>query len=176
MDSDAADIAYFADRALDGMVAILQELGDDKANQAPNLPGANSAFVVLTHCLGVMNYWGGYVAIGREIERDRDAEFRARGRVQELVPHVAAARAQLHRDLALATLSDPVANMPPEPYDSPRPELLQGTVFLHILEELAQHHGHMELTRDLLIADESQQANGWISRPVLQSAESASDR
>ena len=153
MDSDAADIAYFADRALDGMIAILTDLGDELGNQAPDLPGANSCFAILTHCLGVMNYWGGYVVAGREIQRDRDAEFKATGHVQDLILRVLAARAQLHHDLALAILSDPVANMPPEPYDSPRPELLQGTVLLHVLEELAQHHGQMEITRDVLLSD-----------------------
>lgn len=39
----ADDYWYFLDDALNGMVAIVTELGDVDANQSPDLPGANSA-------------------------------------------------------------------------------------------------------------------------------------
>ena len=39
---DSQDFLLFFDRALDGMVAILEELGDEQTNRQPALPGANS--------------------------------------------------------------------------------------------------------------------------------------
>src|SRR5919108_1669825 len=50
---------YFADRALDGMAAILTELGDELANRRPDLLGANSPYAIVNHCLGVVDYWVG---------------------------------------------------------------------------------------------------------------------
>ena len=52
------DFRYYVDDALRGMVGIVSELGDDLANRRPDVPGANSPFAILTHCLGVMAYWG----------------------------------------------------------------------------------------------------------------------
>ena len=51
------DVLWFADSALDGMVAIVRQLGDDRANRRPQLPGANSPYAILTHCLGVMEHY-----------------------------------------------------------------------------------------------------------------------
>lgn len=145
------DIIYFVDRALDGMSAIVAALGDKRANRVPALPGANSAYVILTHCLGVMDYWAGFVAIGRRTDRDREAEFRAAGAVSDLLDKVAAARSRFHDDVASADLDAPVTNVPPGKYDSPRAILGQSSVLLHVLEEVAQHHGQMEITRDIVV-------------------------
>ena len=41
------------------MTAIVEELGDELVNRRPPFRDANSAYVILTHCLGVMEYWGG---------------------------------------------------------------------------------------------------------------------
>src|SRR5258708_36863734 len=61
------------------MTAIVTELGDKLANREPALPGANSPYAILRHCLGVMEFWGGRVVAGRTVDRDREAEFRASG-------------------------------------------------------------------------------------------------
>ena len=42
------DYVTFVDEALDGMVEILSGLGDELANSRPDLPGANSPYVILT--------------------------------------------------------------------------------------------------------------------------------
>ena len=78
----------YVDTALDGMVAIVRELGDDLASRRPGITGANSPYAILTHCLGVMEYWGGHVVAGRPSDRDRDAEFVATGIVGDLVERV----------------------------------------------------------------------------------------
>jgi uncharacterized damage-inducible protein DinB len=143
------DYLFYVDEALDGMVAIVTELGDDLANRRPDLPGANSPYAVLTHCLGVMEYWAGQVVAGRRITRDRDAEFRAAGTVSDLVDRARRARQQLEMDLAEL-----------EPFAAPRAipsedlgplTRTQGGALIHVYEELAQHRGQMEITRDVLL-------------------------
>ena len=69
----------FCDDALVAMRDIVVELGDDLANQRPGLPGANSPFAILTHCLGVCGAWGSTTNLGQVVPRDRPAEFTATG-------------------------------------------------------------------------------------------------
>lgn len=144
------DYLFYVDEALDGMVAIVTELGDELANRRPDVPGANSPYATLTHCLGVMEFWGGHVVAGRDSERDREAEFRASGAVVDLVERVRRARAQLVADMADRDAYAPPLN---PPLDCPEPmTATQGGVLLHVYEELAQHRGQMEVCRDVLRA------------------------
>jgi DinB family protein len=147
-----ADLLWYVDEAIDGMVAIVTELGDDLANRRPDLPGANSPYAVLHHCLGVMAYWGGHVVAGRTIERDRDAEFRAAGTVADLVERTRAARRQLAADLEHLVPGDPPRGAV-APEDAAMPlGRTQGGAVVHVYEELAQHRGQMEGCRDVLLA------------------------
>jgi Protein of unknown function (DUF664) len=143
------DFLYFVDQALDGMVAIVEELGDELANRRPDVERTNTPYVILTHCLGVVEFWGGQVVAGREVQRDREAEFRASGPVAELVDRTRQTRAQLARDLAHLEPFSPPRN-PPRPDPSPPYLRTQGGVLLHLYEELAQHRGQMEGCRDVL--------------------------
>ena len=146
-----ADYLWFVDRALAEMTDILRALGDDLANRRPALDGANSAFVILTHCLGVMEYWGGGTVANRAFERDRAAEFTSSGDVATLVQRTEDARQRLHADLASFDPGAAPASVARGPDPVPYTET-KGAVLLHILEELYQHLGQMELTRDVLRA------------------------
>jgi hypothetical protein len=147
------DYLWFVDRSLDGMVEIVTELGDDLANARLDVPGANAPYVVLTHCLGVMEFWGGHVVAGRHVTRDRDAEFTAAGPVADLVARAARARAQFAADLEQL---EPLAPARGEPFYAEDADLplarTQGGALVHVYEELAQHFGQMEVTRDVLLA------------------------
>lgn len=147
------DYLWFVDEALDGMIAIVTELGDDRANRRPDIPGANSPYVILHHCLGVMEFWGGHVVAGRPSDRDRDAEFEASGPVDELVRRAEAARARLREDLRSLDPDAPPRNPPVDDEDAALPlGRTQGGAAFHIYEELAQHRGQMEGSRDILLA------------------------
>jgi Protein of unknown function (DUF664) len=145
------DLLWYVEEALAAMSGIVADLGDELANQRIDAPDANSPFAVLTHCLGVIEYWGGEVIADRPIDRDREAEFRASGPVADLLARVAVTRAQLTRDLAGL---DPAAapRGPVDAEDAATPVgRTQGGVLLHIYEELAQHRGQLEVTRDVLL-------------------------
>ena len=48
------------------------------------MPRTNSPFAILTHCVGLTRYFIGTALAGRQVHRDRDAEFRAHGTVAEI--------------------------------------------------------------------------------------------
>ena len=121
-------VVSYVGRAVDQMTGIVTALDDDLANRKPALPGANSPYAILRHCLGVMEFWGGEVVARREVIRDRPAEFRAHGPVADL------AAAERKKDLFELEFTS------------------QGHALLHVLEEVTQHLGQMELTRDVLRA------------------------
>ena len=145
-------VASYVDRAVDAMTAIVTELGDDTANRRPALPGANSPYAILRHCLGVMEFWGGHVVAGRQVDRDRDAEFRAEGPVAGLAAAAQDAKRRFRADIAAA---DPAA-LPRGTHPTTGPAGLemtsQGHALLHVMEEMCQHLGQAEITRDLLLA------------------------
>jgi bifunctional pyridoxal-dependent enzyme with beta-cystathionase and maltose regulon repressor activities len=145
----AEEYLYYTDRALDGMVRIVTELGDERACRRP-LPGANSPFALLTHCLGVVEFWAGTLVAGRATERDRDAEFTAEGRVGDLVARVAEVRTRFAADVRGAVPRDPVRGTPPPGFQGPDRVDTQGGALQHVFEELAQHHGQMEILRDCI--------------------------
>ena len=143
---------YFIDRALDGMARTLAELGDDLVVIRPDLPGANTPYGLVTHCLGVVDYWAGQVIAGRTVQRDRSAEFHAHGTVAQLVAQIAAVQLRLRADLSEFESSSSPRNRPDPDFLGPDRELDQGGVLLHIVEELAQHRGQLEVMRDVLLA------------------------
>jgi Protein of unknown function (DUF664) len=147
------DFLFYVDDALEGMLAIVEDLGDDMSNRRPGLPGANSPFAILTHCLGVMEFWGGHRISGREFERDRPAEFVASGKVSDLADRVRIQREKLAADLAdFEPFDKPNGDIPEDDLAVPLGRT-KGAVLVHIYEELAQHRGQMEITRDLLLCD-----------------------
>ena len=148
----ASDYLWFVDLALDGMAAIVEELGDDLANRRPPFREANSAYAILTHCLGVLEYWGGATVAERPVQRNRAGEFTASGEVAGLLRRTDLARRRLRDDIVSLDAADRPANVRWDP-DDPVPYAgTKGAVLLHILEELFQHLGQMELTRDALVA------------------------
>jgi Protein of unknown function (DUF664) len=153
------DYLWYVDQAIGAMRSIATELGDELVNERPDLPGANSAFVIVTHCVGVMSQWGGDAIAGRAVQRDRAAEFVAFGTVADLLETVAAGRDQLGRDLTMLESSDPPRRAPdPEDVDLPLGRS-QGGVAMHIYEELSQHLGQLELTRDIVVQRDSERSS-----------------
>ncbi|GGL41458.1 DUF664 domain-containing protein [Phycicoccus endophyticus] len=142
----------FCDDALEQFAALCRELGDDLVNtRVEGVQGSNSAFVLVAHVCGVMGFWGRTTNRGLPVPRDRDAEFVAEGSVEEALDLIEDARRRLHDDVVAAVVSAP----PVEPVrdDVTVRYATQGEVLLHVYEELAQHLGQLEVTRDVLLRD-----------------------
>lgn len=146
------DYLWFVDRALDQMAAVVSQLGDEQASIQPALPGANSPYGIVSHCLGVMASWGGHLVAGREVVRDREAEFRATGDVDALVAKINATKVQFRSDVAVVEIDAPLRDSV-SPADANLPfGQRQGAALIHVFEELAQHLGQLEITRDILLS------------------------
>ncbi|TDD45954.1 DUF664 domain-containing protein, partial [Nonomuraea terrae] len=74
------------------------------------------------------------------------------GPVGPLLEQVAAAHARLAEDVRPAVPAGPLRGTPPAAFVGPDRELTQGAALLHVYEELAQHHGQMEILRDAILA------------------------
>jgi len=147
----AAFVLPFINNALEGMLNIVEALGDERVNQRPNnMENTSTPFILLTHCVGLTRYWIGSVALGRPVTRDRDAEFCAQGTVAELRQAVQDLQKQLQDDIPQVQDDQPAPH--PDSVRHPRMrDWKQGQFVLQCFKELAQHHGHMELTRDVML-------------------------
>lgn len=140
--------------ALDSIAAIVGSLDDETANARPDVPGANSPLVLLRHVGGSARYWLDHVCLGNENVRDRSDEFSARRSTvsQELARHAE------QREVIVAALEqlrdvDKLASPKATPTDKRRWWLpTVGGVVVHVYNECAQHLGHLEITRDVLLA------------------------
>ncbi len=93
---------------LDQYEDLCRELGDQHVTaRLDEVSGSNSAFALVTHVAGVMARWGRTVNRGLPVPRDRDAEFRASGTVEEALALLARARRDLVDDVRTARLGDP---------------------------------------------------------------------
>jgi bifunctional pyridoxal-dependent enzyme with beta-cystathionase and maltose regulon repressor activities len=146
------EFLYFVEHAVRDMAAIVAELGDDRACTKPDIPGANTPYALLTHCLGVIEYWAGHVNLGRQSHRDRAAEFTATGPVTELLARTDRVLAQLADDVVSAADQREVA-APAEAWARKHERAFSpAAVLLHVDEELVQHLGQLEVIRDALRA------------------------
>lgn len=142
----------FMEHAITSMVAIAESLGDELVNATPPLDGANSAYAIVTHCIGVTDWWVGLMIAGRPVLRDRDAEFAAAGTVAELGEAASACLERFRTDLAKMDSGAPLLHPERLPAMSSARAWTQDAALIHTFEELAQHHGQLELTRDILLA------------------------
>jgi uncharacterized damage-inducible protein DinB len=132
------------------MLEVAQRLGDRRVNERPPGPNTNSVAAIVTHCCGVSEFWLGCVGLGRASTRDRDSEFVAVATVAELHAAIDAMLDQVSADLRSLEAG--------EASDRNRSlrEALEGAdetdaaLVLHVIEELFQHLGQMELTADAL--------------------------
>jgi hypothetical protein len=132
------------------MHAVVDRLDDERVNVRPFGPETNSVAALITHTCGVGEFWLGHVGLGRPSTRERDAEFVATATVSELHAAIDAATAQVAADIRRLD-----AGEASDEHADGRQFLEEGdgsdaALVVHVLEELYQHLGHMDLTADAL--------------------------
>ncbi|MEL7210189.1 MAG: DinB family protein [Actinomycetota bacterium] len=141
----------YLNHAFSGMERVLDRVDDSTVNVRPPDWGTNSIAGLVVHCCELAPSWFEMPGLGRDSERDRDSEFtteasvaelreridRARARLGELVPEFAAGPTALDHDFRAFL---------------PEGDRSDDALVLHVLEELFQHLGHMEVTADALEA------------------------
>jgi uncharacterized damage-inducible protein DinB len=143
----------FVDQAFDGLLCVVDRLGDDLVNVRPVGPDTTAVAALVVHCCGVAEYWLGHVALGDPSERDRDAEFATVASVAELHERVTAVRVVVAS--CLDRLEGDGGTDP-----TGRPPVWGGlrsdaAIVLHVVEELFQHLGHAELSANVLLGASS---------------------
>lgn len=146
MELEAATVGTYLRRVLDGMAQTLDRFDDESVNRRPHGPQTNSAAMLVVHACSAATYWLENVGLGRPVARDRDREFEASATVDELQAVVATTTDRL---LRLSRDFDAGPTVPDHEWrDTLYGDPSDGSLILHVFEELFQHLGHLELTAD----------------------------
>lgn len=159
-DNDAAEFASaevgsfwrFTLRSLDGFMEIVDSLSVDELNWRPPAPETNSIYALTSHTLGNVRMHVYRVLLGQPIDRDRDGELRSVADASNVpIPAWPALRSGVEAALK---------ELPPETmdrsFDHPVFGPLSGRdVLMAMMRHTSEHQGHVELTRDLIVAARS---------------------
>ena len=147
MEVHSGTVGIYVRQALTGMHAALDRFDNESVNRRPHGDRTNSAAGLVVHACAAATYWLEHVGLGRPVERDRDREFEATATVVELRELLAVTSDRL-TTLAVEFDMGPTA-LDHEWRDSLNGgDTSDGSLVLHVLEELFQHLGHLELTAD----------------------------
>ncbi len=131
----------------------VRDLSESDLNRSLDLPSSNTAFVLATHLIGSAEYWVLELVGGREVQRERSAEFRAVGDATALTTRYERFLEAMQEVLdtlpneRLDQLVDVPMNYRPTHEEEP---MTVREALLHVVEHCALHQGHLELTRQLL--------------------------
>lgn len=150
MDLTPATAEVYLRRAFDQMLRVADRLGDDKVNERPLGPHTNAVAALIVHCCAVAEFWLGHVALGRPSDRDRDSELSRTATIAELHRLVGDAVAQTVEDIGRLDSGDGQDQGGRQ--FLPDGDGSDAAVVFHVVEELYQHLGHMEIAADALAA------------------------
>lgn len=151
MDVAADTIETYIRLAFAGMARALDQVDDESVNVRPGGWGTNTVAGLIVHCCELAPSWFESPGLGRESIRDRDSEFTTTSTVAELRNRIETAAAKtctLVREFDLG----PTSQAHPLRDFLPGADRTDGALVLHVLEELFQHLGHIEVTIDALAA------------------------
>ncbi len=144
------------------VLQALDEMDAKGLNWQPTRKDTNSVYVLATHLIGSERHWIHENVGQRKVDRDRDAEFRARGKDAAGLRATYDAVA-LESHSVLAALDTAAMDRLCE-----TPRYSTRTVrwcLLHIIEHYSEHLGHMRLTRQMW-----ESGMGKSAKPKVKSA------
>jgi hypothetical protein len=160
MASEAETITAKLDELARQALAQMEGLPEEALNRTLALPETNSLYALATHLAGAGEFWTVTMVGGRDIPRDRAAEFSTTGTLTALRERYERWLGAMHEDLdALpSTEMERVLTV-----TGPRRAWLGDTLtvresLVHALEHSALHLGHIQLTRQILLNE--QQSGG----------------
>lgn len=126
------------------LLQTLEGLSADALNWCPLPEGTNSLYALGVHSLGAERRWIHQVVGQRKIERDREAEFRARGDDIVALGALCDVVARESEEILARLTEADLEVVRPEP----KPHTIRWCVW-HVLEHYNEHLGQMCLTRQL---------------------------
>jgi hypothetical protein len=136
---------------LQQMAVQAGRLDDEQVNQRPAGESTNSVAVLITHTCAVVDFWLGHVGRGLPSERDRDSEFDTHATVAQLQELVAATINRL-KEHAEAFASGATVMTSEIREFLPEGDTTDGSLYLHVVEEVFQHLGHIDLSIDAILS------------------------
>ena len=113
----------------------------------------NPFFALATHLVGSGEYWVLHAAGRRPLQRDRDAEFLARGALGDLQERYARWLSAV--DAVLADLTDADLGRITDHLANQEHHLTVADCLVHAIEHTAMHVGHLQIQRQLWDAERS---------------------
>jgi uncharacterized damage-inducible protein DinB len=142
------DLEELRDQVKSLLEGLPQEALDWRPIEGGGELATNSLAAMVVHLAGSETFWMKEIIGGKKIDRDRDAEFVAKGlSFSELQAKIGAA--------AKVTVEILSALTEKQLEEGRRWKDRSGSVrwcILHAIEHIAQHLGHMQLTRQLWLA------------------------
>lgn len=150
--AEIASFWWFTRHSLEGFMEVIDGLSADELNWRPPSPNANSIYALTAHTLGNVRMHVFRVLLGQSIERDREGELQSVADASNVtVPSWPVLRREAE---------DALATLPADILDRPFAHPVYGTipgreVLMVMMRHTAEHHGQVELTRDLIVAARS---------------------
>lgn len=135
----------------DEILKLISELPESLVNSRLSVEGSNSPAQILVHCCGMMRRWSSSVNLGVPVPRDREKEFTIILPKTEVLTLARSTKKKFAEDLSHTQMQAAPAAPPAGRKSEIWLATCQGVLF-HVYEELCQHLGHLEITRDLLNA------------------------
>lgn len=138
------------------VVAGLEGLTEAQLNWRPPTEGANSAYVIAAHTVGNARVWVMGIACGREMGRDRPAEFRAVGSHADLADEARQLLREIEAALAALEPSALERRIVPsqELWGEGEPfEISVRQALVEVIEHASIHLGELHVTRDLALRE-----------------------
>jgi uncharacterized damage-inducible protein DinB len=155
-ENEAARFAVVLERIARDVMTQLDGVPDDVLNGPVPLPDANTLAAIATHLAGSTEFWAVQMSTGRDVGRNRQAEFHATVTGADLRARYERLIALVHD--ALDALPDATMNkIPPQPPTEYRSTgglgetLTLRDCLLHAVEHGALHQGHIQITRQLVM-------------------------
>ena len=151
MELESGPAESYVRHAFVQMLEVADKLGDELVNKRPPGPDTNAVAALVVHSCELTEFWLGHVGLGRASDRDRESEFSRTATARELHTRVDSTLRQASADLELIAAGKTQADRTGWQFLRDGDES-DGALVLHVLEELYQHLGQMELTADVLLA------------------------
>jgi uncharacterized damage-inducible protein DinB len=153
MPGEARHFVRVLQRIVRTALAQVSEIAESDLNRPLDMPSSNTAFVLATHLIGSAEYWVLELVGGREVHRERSAEFRAVGDAAALTTRYERWLEAMQEVLEKVSHErlDQLVDVPMSyrPTHGEAPMTVRDAL-LHVVEHCALHQGHLELTRQLL--------------------------
>ena len=153
MHAEIETYGKYVRKQLEDIHAALKGLSDEQLNQRPDVPDANSGYVIATHVLGNARAWILGIACGQPLSRDRPAEFASSGTYEEIGKAAQGLSSEIDEALEEfdpSTLNDRFVPAQELWGEGEPHEIARREAFAHVIEHAAMHLGQIHLTRDLV--------------------------